>query len=99
MTDQELIQALRKCADWVQDSEWGGFRPALYWGLKNAADRIANKNTHILALQKAVEDLRSQNEQLREASALLAKESADLLERRWIPATERLPEEGEDNDV
>ena len=57
-----------------------------------AADRIANQNTHILALQREIEELRSQNEQLREASALLAKESAELLERRWIPVAERLPE-------
>lgn len=60
-----------------------------------AADQIANQNTHILALQREIEGLRSQNEQLREASALLAKESAKLLERRWIPVTERLPENAE----
>lgn len=30
-----------------------------------AADRIANQNTHILALQKEIEGLRKQNEQLR----------------------------------
>ena len=53
-----------------------------------AADRIANQNTHILALQREIEGLRSQNEQLREASALLAKESAELLEQRWIPVEE-----------
>ena len=57
-----------------------------------AADRIANQNTHILTLRREIEGLRSQNEQLRDASALLAKESAELLERRWIPVTERLPE-------
>lgn len=57
-----------------------------------AADRIANQQTHILALQKEIEGLRSQNEQLREAAALVTKESAELLERRWIPAEERLPE-------
>lgn len=61
-----------------------------------AADRIANQNTHILALQREIEGLRSQNEQLREASALLAKESAELLERRWIPVEERLPEDRSD---
>lgn len=92
MTDQELIQALRKCAEWMRDSEWVGVRPALYWGVKSAADRIASQNTHILALQKAIEDLRKQNDQLREATALVAKESAELLERRWIPVSERLPE-------
>ena len=61
-----------------------------------AADQIANQNTHILALQREIEGLRSQNEQLREASALLAKESAELLERRWIPVAERLPEDRSD---
>ena len=43
---------------------------------------------------KEIEKLRAQNEQLREAAALVAKESAEPLERRWIPVTERLPEYG-----
>lgn len=58
-----------------------------------AADRIANQSTRIAALQQEIEKLRGQNEQLREAAALVAKESAELLERRWIPVTERLPED------
>lgn len=57
-----------------------------------AADRIANQSTHIAALQQEIEKLRGQNEQLREAAALVAKESAELLERRWIPVEERLPD-------
>lgn len=57
-----------------------------------AADRIANLSTHIAALQQEIEKLRGQNEQLREAAALVTKESAELLERRWIPVEERLPE-------
>ena len=57
-----------------------------------AADRIANQSTHIAALQQEIEKLRGQNKQLREAAALMAKESAELLERRWIPVEERLPE-------
>ena len=40
-----------------------------------AADRLANDQTHIAALQKEIEQLRS--------------------ERRWIPVTERLPENGQ----
>ena len=92
MTDQELIQALRAHAEWMQDSELYLTYPVPYWCIRQAADRLANQNTHILALQKEIDGLRSQNEQLREASALLAKESAELLERRWIPVTERLPE-------
>lgn len=61
-----------------------------------AADRIANQSTHIAALQQEIEKLRGQNEQLREAAALVAKESAELLERRWIPVEERLPEDRSD---
>ena len=57
-----------------------------------AADRIANQSTHIAALQQEIEKLRGQNEQLREAAALVTKESAALLERRWIPVEERLPD-------
>lgn len=57
-----------------------------------AADRIANQSTHIAALQQEIEKLRGQNKQLREAAAMVAKESAELLERRWIPVDERLPE-------
>lgn len=41
---------------------------------------------------KEIEKLRGQNKQLREAAALVAKESAELLERRWVPVEERLPE-------
>lgn len=55
-----------------------------------AADRIANQSTHIAALQQEIEKLRGQNEQLRKAAALVAKESAELLERRWIPVEENL---------
>lgn len=58
-----------------------------------AADRIANQSTHIAVLQQEIAKLRGQNKQLREAAALVAKESAELLERRWIPVEERLPEE------
>lgn len=61
-----------------------------------AADRIANQSNHIAALQQEIEKLRGQNEQLREAAALVAKESAELLERRWIPVEERLPEDRSD---
>lgn len=61
-----------------------------------AADRIANQSTHIAALQQEIEKLRGQNEQLREAAALVTKESAELLERRWIPVEERLPEDRSD---
>ena len=61
-----------------------------------AADRIANQSTHIAALQQEIEKLRGQNKQLREAAALVAKESAELLERWWIPVENRLPEDRSD---
>ena len=59
MTDQELIQALREHAEWAAGNEW---EAPLMLGddLTAAADRIANQNTHIAALQKAIEDLRAQ---------------------------------------
>ena len=57
-----------------------------------AADQLENQIAHIAALQQEIEKLRGQNEQLREAAALVTKESAELLERRWIPVEERLPE-------
>ena len=57
-----------------------------------AADQLENQSAHIAALQQEIEKLRGQNTQLREAAALVTKESAELLERRWIPVEERLPE-------
>ena len=57
-----------------------------------AADQLENQSANIAALQQEIETLRGQNEQLREAAALVTKESAELLERRWIPVEERLPE-------
>ena len=48
-----------------------------------AADRLANQNTHIAALQQEIEKLRRQNEQLREATALVTKESAEQAEHRY----------------
>lgn len=53
-----------------------------------AADQLENQNAHVAALQQEIENLRGQNKQLREAAALVAKESAELLERRWIPVEE-----------
>ena len=91
MKDQELVKALREHAEWQRGNEW---ETPITLGddLVEAADRIANQSTHIAALQKEIEKLRGQNKQLREAAALVAKESAELLERRWIPVEERLPE-------
>ena len=92
MRDQELVNALREHADWWENGDMMNPLGGLEKDLLAAADRIANQNTHIAALQQEIEKLRGQNEQLREAAALVTKESAELLERRWIPVTERLPE-------
>ena len=89
MTNQELIQTLRACASGAFDLYSVKSIRAIE---RQAADALANAQRHVATLQRAIEDLRKQNEQLREASALLTKESAELLERRWIPVTERLPE-------
>ena len=96
MRDQELVNALRylcpgnfTCARCEYEPVCHGDGCAI---IQKAADRIANQSTHIAALQQEIEKMRGQNEQLREAAALVAKESAELLERRWIPVEERLPE-------
>ena len=85
MKDQELVKALREHAEWQRGNEW---ETPITLGddLTEAADRIE-------AQAKEIEKLRGQNKQLREAAALVAKECAELLERRWIPVEERLPEE------
>ena len=92
MNDQDLVNALREHAEWAEGNQW---ETPITLGndLAEAADRLENQNTHIAALQKEIEKLRGQNKQLREAAALVAKESAELLERRWIPVEERLPED------
>lgn len=92
MRDTNLVNALREHADWWENGDMMDPLGGLEKDLLAAADRIANQNTHIAALQQEIEKLRGQNEQLREAAALVTKESAELLERRWIPVEERLPE-------
>lgn len=59
MKDKELVKALREHAEWQRGNEW---ETPITLGddLVEAADRIANQNTHILALQKEIEDLRAQ---------------------------------------
>ena len=85
MRDQNLVNALREHAEWAEGNQWE--TPiTLCDDLAEAADRIE-------AQEKEIEKLRGQNEQLREAAALVAKESAELLERRWIPVTEPPKEE------
>ena len=97
MRDSKLVSAIRRlkvetgslaCIGCGHEHNCGVSGCAV---MREAADRIANQSTHIAALQKEIEKLRGQNKQLREAAALVAKESAELLERRWIPVEERLP--------
>lgn len=91
MRDTNLVNALREHAEWARANEWE--TPiTLGDNLTEAADQLGNQNAHIAALQQEIEKLRGQNTQLREAAALVAKESVELLERRWIPVEERLPE-------
>ena len=89
MNDKNLVNALREHAEWAQANE-RETPITLGDDLAEAADRIANQSTHIAALQQKIEKLRGQNEQLREAAALVTKESAELLERRWIPVEANL---------
>ena len=94
MRDTNLVKALREYAEWAEGNQYE--TPiTLCDDLAEAADRLENQNAHIAALQQEIEKLRGQNEQLREAAALVTKESAELLERHWIPVTERLPENAE----
>lgn len=87
MRDTNLVNALREHADWGENGDMMEPLGGLEKDLAEAADRIE-------AQAKEIENLRGQNKQLREAAALVTKESAELLERRWIPVEERLPENG-----
>ena len=102
MKDKDLVNAIRRlkvetrslaCIGCGHGHNCGVSGCAI---MREAADRIVNQSTHIAALQQEIEKLRGQNEQLREAAALVTKESAELLERRWIPVEERLPEDRSD---
>lgn len=92
MRDQELVNKLRTHLEVVRKIGLYPGKSGIWAVIEQTADRIANQSTHIAALQQEIEKLRAQNEQLREATALVTKESAELLERRWIPVEERLPE-------
>lgn len=92
MRDQELVNKLRTHLEVARKIGLYPGKSGIWAVIEQTADRIANQSTHIAALQQEIEKLRAQNEQLREATALVTKESAELLERRWIPVEERLPE-------
>ncbi len=59
MKDTNLVNALREHAEWARANEW---ETPITLGddLVKAADRIANQNTHIAALQQEIEKLRGQ---------------------------------------
>ena len=59
MRDTNLVNALREHAEWARANEW---ETPITLGddLVEAADRIVNQNTHILAMQKEIEKLRAQ---------------------------------------
>ena len=83
MRDQELVNALRYLC------------PGNFTCLSCKYEAVCHGDGCAIiraALQQEIEKLRGQNKQLREAAALATKESAELLERRWIPVEERLPE-------
>ena len=76
MKDQELVNALREHAEWARANEW---ETPITLG-----DDLAEAAGRIEAQAKEIEKLRGQNKQLREAAALVAKESAELLERNYV---------------
>ena len=105
MTNKELAAALRLCGGTRGVEECrdgcpfykGPYTDRCVPGMTAAcADALENSGTHVMALQQEIERLRGQNEKLREAAAILTKEAADLLERQWIPVTERMPEDCDD---
>lgn len=90
MRDQELVSAILRlkveigslaCMGCGHEHNCGVSGCAV---MREAADRIANQSTHVAALQQEIEKLRGQNKQLREAAALVTKESAELLERNYV---------------
>ena len=84
MRDTNLVNALREHAEWWEYGDMMDPPAGLEKDLAAAADLLENQNAHIAALQQEIEKLRGQNEQLREAAALVTKESAELLERNYV---------------
>lgn len=83
MRDQELVSAIRRlkvetgslaCMGCGHEHNCGVSGCAV---MREVADRIANQSTNITALQQEIEKLRGQNEQLREAAALVTVEAAE----------------------
>lgn len=79
--------------------------------MREAADMLENDESQAIALQRVLAlrqaqldcaaassaVLKKENEQMRDAAALVTKLAGDAaVEREWIPVTERLPEPGVD---
>ena len=78
MRDQELVNALREHAEWAEGNQWE--TPiTLCDDLAEAADRIANQNTHIAALQREIEGLRGQLPEPPEEEIDMDHEAAETL--------------------
>lgn len=65
MRDTNLVNNLRTHLEAARKIGLYPGKSGIWAMIEQAADRIANQNTHILALQKEIEGLRNQNEQLR----------------------------------
>lgn len=60
MKDQDLVNNLRTHLEVTRKIGLYPGKSGIWAMIEQAADRIANQNTHILALQKEIEDLRAQ---------------------------------------
>lgn len=60
MKDQELVNALRTHVETARKIGLYPGKSGIWAVIEQATDRIANQNTHILALQKEIEGLRAQ---------------------------------------
>ena len=60
MKDQDLINNLRTHLEVTRKIGLYPGKSGIWAVIEQAADRIANQDTHILALQKEIEDLRAQ---------------------------------------
>ena len=79
MTDQELIQALRTHLEAARKIGLYPGKSGIWAVIEQAADRLDNQNTHIAALQKAIEDLRRQMPRWIPVTERLPKDRSDVL--------------------
>ena len=78
MRDTNLVNALREHAEWAEGNQW---ETPITLGddLAEAADRIANQNTHIAALQQKIEKLRGQMPHWIPVTERLPEDRGDVL--------------------